>query len=85
MNWRTVAFLLESAVFLLIGLQAEWIIQDVGDERASLRPRSSLVCAAALLAVIVVRLVWVFAGALPADPAGADPTPVAGRRGPTRS
>ena len=28
MNWRTVAFLLESAVFLLIGLQARTIIGD---------------------------------------------------------
>ena len=35
-NWRSIAFLLESTVFLLIGLQARWIIADVfdGDLRA---------------------------------------------------
>ena len=31
MNWRTIAFLLENTVFLLIGLQAEWIIDGVAD------------------------------------------------------
>jgi N utilization substance protein A len=28
LNWRTISFLLENAVFLLIGLQARWIIRD---------------------------------------------------------
>ena len=32
MNWRSIAFLLESGVFLLIGLQARSIIGDVGGE-----------------------------------------------------
>ena len=31
MNWRTIAFLLENTVFLLIGLQARWILEDVRD------------------------------------------------------
>src|SRR4029079_9353091 len=31
MNWRTIAFVLENTVFLLIGLQAQWILQDVRD------------------------------------------------------
>ena len=33
MNWRTIAFVLENTVFLLIGLQAGWIIGDVGGQR----------------------------------------------------
>jgi len=31
MNWRTIAFFLENTVFMLIGLQADWILSDVGD------------------------------------------------------
>ena len=31
MNWRTIAYVLENTVFLLIGLQADWIINDVSD------------------------------------------------------
>ncbi len=57
-NWRTIAFLLENAVFLLIGLQAKWII---GDVLASSLPFGQVVgvCLATLAAVIVLRLVWV--------------------------
>ena len=35
-NWRTVQFLLENAVFLLIGLQMKTLLQDVRD--TDLRP-----------------------------------------------
>jgi CPA1 family monovalent cation:H+ antiporter len=57
-NWRTIAFLLENAVFLLIGLQAKWI---VGDVLQSSLPLGLVigVCLATLAAVIVLRLVWV--------------------------
>ena len=34
-NWRTIAYFLENTVFLLIGLQAQWILQDVGDAGVS--------------------------------------------------
>ncbi len=58
-NWRTVAFILENTVFLLIGLQASWILADVG--ASDLGPgRIAAVCAGTLVAVIVLRLVWVF-------------------------
>ncbi len=59
MNWRTIAFVLENAVFLLIGLQASWILDDVAqsDIPAS---RIALACIGTLVAVIVLRLVWVF-------------------------
>jgi monovalent cation/hydrogen antiporter len=60
MNWRTIAFLLENAVFLLIGLQGRWILDDV---RGSGTPTGQivLVCVAALFGVVVLRFVWVFA------------------------
>ncbi len=60
MNWRSIAFLLESSVFLLIGLQARAIIDDVGEDELG-GGRIALICAATLLAVIVLRLAWVFA------------------------
>ncbi len=59
MNWRTVAFMLENAVFLLIGLQARWIFDDVEASAVSWG-RVALICGATLTAVIVLRLVWVF-------------------------
>lgn len=58
-NWRTIAFLLENAVFLLIGLQAQWIVTDVG--RSGLAPGTVVaVCLATLGSVVVLRLLWVF-------------------------
>jgi CPA1 family monovalent cation:H+ antiporter len=59
-NWRTVAFVLENTVFLLIGLQAEWLLDDVGDSGLS-TGRVLAVCGLTLLTVIVLRMVWVFA------------------------
>ncbi len=59
MNWRSIAFLLESGVFLLIGLQARAIIDNAfgGDVSSG---RVVAVCSLTLVAVIVLRLVWVF-------------------------
>src|SRR3954471_18718919 len=59
LNWRTIAFVLENAVFLLIGLQARTIVDGAGDGELSWG-RIIGVCAATLLACIVLRLVWVF-------------------------
>lgn len=58
-NWRTVQFLLENAVFLLIGLQLPGVLADAvgGDLTAG---RQVLACGAVLLATIAARLVWVF-------------------------
>ena len=58
-NWSSIAFLLESTVFLLIGLQAEWLLNDVGQSSLS-TGRIVAVCGLTLLAVIVLRLLWVF-------------------------
>src|SRR5690349_2724005 len=59
MNWRTLAFMLENTVFLLIGLQARWLIDEV---QASSLPAGTIVtvCLATLAAVVVLRMAWVF-------------------------
>jgi CPA1 family monovalent cation:H+ antiporter len=59
MNWRTIAFFLENTVFMLIGLQADWILRDVSHSAVP-GGRIALVCGLTLVAVIVLRLVWVF-------------------------
>ena len=59
MNWRTIAFFLENTVFLLIGLQAQWLFEDVGDSPLS-AGRIVAVCAATLAGVVALRMVWVF-------------------------
>ncbi len=57
-NWRTVQYVLENAVFLLIGLQAPYV---VGQARDELGAGTLLGVAAAVLgAVLVSRFVWVF-------------------------
>jgi monovalent cation/hydrogen antiporter len=58
-NWRTVQFVLENAVFLVIGLQLRTIIDDVSETDLS-GPRLLAVCLGVLVAVIVVRIVWVY-------------------------
>ena len=59
LNWRTIAFLLENTVFLLIGLQVRWIIGDVQDSGVALDDVVKL-CLATFVTVVVLRLVWVF-------------------------
>ncbi|MDT4894151.1 MAG: monovalent cation/hydrogen antiporter [Pseudonocardiales bacterium] len=61
-NWRTVQFLLENVVFLLIGLQIRPLIDGV---RAEGVPWSEVVpaCLIVLAATVLVRGLWVFASA----------------------
>jgi len=72
-NWRTIAFLLENTVFALIGLQAQWLLQDLADSTLS-GARILTVCAATLVAVIVLRMVWVFGARYFLVRPGPDPT-----------
>ncbi len=58
-NWRTIAFVLENVVFLLIGLQASRLFDDVGGSELG-AGRITAVCLLSLVGVIVLRLVWVF-------------------------
>jgi CPA1 family monovalent cation:H+ antiporter len=57
-NWRTIQFLLENAVFLLIGLQAPFVVDQA---RRELSDRTLLmVCASVLLVVLLSRFAWVY-------------------------
>jgi len=56
MNWTTIQFLLENAVFLLIGLQARWIVADLDTVKIGVGTIIAL-CAAVFSGVIVIRLV----------------------------
>lgn len=58
-NWATAQFVLENSVFLLIGLQARTIVDDLADSDIGLG-RVLLVALIVLGAVIVLRVVWVF-------------------------
>ncbi|MGL5808939.1 MAG: cation:proton antiporter [Nocardioides sp.] len=58
-TWRTARFMLENAVFLLIGLQASSLLRDLGDSELP-AGRIAAVCAASLAAIIVLRFLWVF-------------------------
>ncbi len=58
-NWDTVQFLLENSVFLLIGLQVRSIIVDVQDDSLG-AARIWIGCGVILLAVLVLRPLWVF-------------------------
>ncbi|HEY3005657.1 MAG TPA: Na+/H+ antiporter [Kribbellaceae bacterium] len=58
-NWRTVEFLLENTVFLLIGLQARWILEGLAD--SDLSPgRIAAGTLGVIAAVVLLRPVWVF-------------------------
>ncbi|HEY2044857.1 MAG TPA: Na+/H+ antiporter [Jatrophihabitans sp.] len=58
-NWRTIEFVLESSVFLLIGLQIRTIVDEAW--HAGLNHVQVVgSCALILLAVIVLRILWVF-------------------------
>ncbi len=59
LNWNSIQFILESAVFLLIGLQARTVIRDAFSGEASVATVLAL-CFAVLGAVVALRLVWVF-------------------------
>ncbi|WP_328391784.1 Na+/H+ antiporter [Nocardia sp. NBC_00416] len=62
-NWRTVQFILESAVFLIIGLQVRAIVE--GAWESGLDHTTVIVTAiAVLLAVMLARPVWIFGWAL---------------------
>ncbi|MGW0772606.1 Na+/H+ antiporter [Streptomyces sp. NPDC002835] len=55
--WRMVAFVLESAVFALIGLQLAFVVEGLGDYGLG---DALLYGAGVFAAVVVVRFVWVY-------------------------
>ncbi|RBY76572.1 sodium:proton antiporter [Blastococcus sp. TF02-09] len=58
-TWRTVAFVLENAVFLVIGLQLPGLLSDAADSDLG-TGRIVAVCAAAFAATVVARFVFIF-------------------------
>lgn len=58
-NWRTIAYVLENTVFLLIGLQAAWLLAEVQESAIGVGTVATA-CGATLVAVVVLRMVWVF-------------------------
>jgi CPA1 family monovalent cation:H+ antiporter len=59
--WRTVQFLLESTVFLVIGLQLRRLLEDARASQTD-NGRIALLCVAVVVTVVVVRIVWVVPG-----------------------
>ncbi|MFD9503960.1 Na+/H+ antiporter [Streptomyces sp. NPDC060035] len=55
--WKMVAFILESAVFALIGLQLPFVLRDLGTYGVM---ESLWYAAAVFVVVVVVRFVWVY-------------------------
>jgi monovalent cation/hydrogen antiporter len=58
--WRTVQFLLESIVFLLIGLQIKDLLTEAIKDQQTQNSDLALLCAGVLLTVVLIRLVAVF-------------------------
>ena len=59
LNWRTVSFLLENAVFLLIGLQLPSIVASIGDTGIGIG-QGVLIIAGLYLAMVLARFLWVY-------------------------
>ena len=60
LNWRTVDYLLQNAVFLFIGLSLSDIYQGAVRDGPGLWPTIAI-CIGILLALVVSRFIWVFA------------------------
>lgn len=58
-NWRTFQFLLENTVFLLIGLQTRWILDDLSESPLS-AGTIAIATIGVFLAVILLRPIWLF-------------------------
>jgi len=59
-NWRTITFVLENTVFLLIGLQVSQVVRRATDSELS-PTRLAVICGVVLAATLLTRIVWVFA------------------------
>ena len=57
LNWRTIQFLLENGVFLVIGLELRSLVHDVDPEVLGFGPTIA-VALAATLALVGIRLIW---------------------------
>ncbi|MFC5502042.1 Na+/H+ antiporter [Lysinimonas soli] len=60
LNWRTIDYLLQNAVFLFIGLNLSAIVEGALKNGPGVWPTVGI-CLGILLALVVVRFIWVFA------------------------
>ncbi|MEL4318693.1 Na+/H+ antiporter [Leifsonia sp. YIM 134122] len=60
LNWKTIQFLLENAVFLFIGLNLAGIVEGASSSGPGLWPTVAI-CLGILVTLIVSRFAWVFA------------------------
>jgi monovalent cation/hydrogen antiporter len=60
-NWTSIAFVLENAVFLIIGLQLRGLIDRLNSTDFT-AVQILLICAVVFLAAVVARIVWAFTG-----------------------
>ncbi|MEX5256861.1 cation:proton antiporter [Kocuria arenosa] len=58
-NWRTVQFLLENAVFLLMGLELRHLVEDIDQNLLSI-PHTVLIGLLVTAVLIAIRVSWVF-------------------------
>ena len=58
-NWRTVQFVLENTVFLLIGLQVSEVVQAAQDDNFS-NTELIVISLAVLVTTVLARIIWVF-------------------------
>jgi monovalent cation/hydrogen antiporter len=59
-NWQTITFLLENAVFLLIGLQVSQVVRNANADDMG-GTRLLWICVAVLVGTLLTRVLWVFA------------------------
>jgi Na+/H+ antiporter len=59
-NWRTITFLLENTVFLLIGLQVSQVVRNANADGIAVG-RLAWICVAVLAGTLLTRILWVFA------------------------
>jgi Na+/H+ antiporter len=71
-NWRTVQFLLENVVFLLIGLQVRRLLEDVSHDHDSLT-KIIVPCVVILVVTVAVRMIYVLASTATVRLLDADP------------
>lgn len=57
-NWRTIEFILEGAVFLIMGLELDWVLDDVRVDNFGV-PLAFHYAAIAFVAVMAIRLAYV--------------------------
>lgn len=60
-NWATISFVLENAIFCLIGLQLRSILAGIDGQELS-RPAIVAIAVLVLVVVMALRMVWVFPG-----------------------